>query len=273
MKRTVLFAVALLAAMPLAGCLGLTGDDDDTNDPTDPSQNNTGENMTPVASLTASPKTVWNGDRVTFDARNSTDPDGEITTWVFDFGDGTEFTARNRSDAKVDHEYLEGGVYKATVTVRDDGARKTGALTDAVETKVTVNHRQQIAPGVVLKTPQGNDTATANNRQPFPVNQGADEVRLNVTLQSVAPVGSSEVEISIIDHDGEELAQQGATIGASDTETLELMADLDNTGQHWVEIRAESGSVSFTGEIRVFYDEDTPFKNEADSGNQTLVEA
>src|SRR5439155_662001 len=45
----------------------------------------------------------------------STDPDGSVATWQWDFGDGTTGTTRNPS-----HPYANGGDYTVTLTVKDN---------------------------------------------------------------------------------------------------------------------------------------------------------
>ncbi len=58
----------------------------------------------------------------------STDPDGAVAGWSWDFGDGTTTTAPNPT-----HGYPSGGTYTVTLTVTDDGG-----LSDVVQQAVTV---------------------------------------------------------------------------------------------------------------------------------------
>ena len=51
----------------------------------------------------------------------SVDPDGQIASWEWDFGDGNTSTVQNPS-----HQYLDSGTYSVTLTVTDDlGAKDT----------------------------------------------------------------------------------------------------------------------------------------------------
>ena len=52
---------------------------------------------------------------VTFDASASYDPDGIITTYYWDFGDGT-----NGNGLSLDHTYTSVGTFYVTLTVTDD---------------------------------------------------------------------------------------------------------------------------------------------------------
>jgi len=81
----------------------------------------------PVASFTASPATVYLGEVINFDATNSFDPDGYITSYFWDFGDGTNAT----DGAIVSHVYTENGDYVVTLTVTDND-NKTDSATDTV---------------------------------------------------------------------------------------------------------------------------------------------
>jgi len=72
-------------------------------------------NLSPVASFTSSA----DGLAVSFDASESSDPDGTITSYGWDFGDGKTGTG-----AKVSHTYAAAGTYQVTLTVTDDGGAK-----------------------------------------------------------------------------------------------------------------------------------------------------
>ncbi len=66
--------------------------------------------------------------RIQFNGRGSTDPDGHIVEWRWDFGDGT-----SGSGAQVVHRYARPGNYTVTLVVRDNGGAEsefTAFLTD-----------------------------------------------------------------------------------------------------------------------------------------------
>jgi endoglucanase len=69
----------------------------------------------PIASFTFSPNKPLPGEVVTFDASASTDVDGSITSYSWDFGDGS-----TDSGMTVNHSYSEEGTYSVTLTVSDD---------------------------------------------------------------------------------------------------------------------------------------------------------
>ena len=81
-------------------------------------------NAAPKASFTSS---VTNLD-VAFDAGASNDSDGSISSYAWDFGDGTQGTGRTPA-----HTYAASGSYTVTLTVRDNGN-----LTDTTTAKVDV---------------------------------------------------------------------------------------------------------------------------------------
>jgi parallel beta-helix repeat protein len=95
----------------------------------EPWENYTPINYLPAVSFIYSPENPVVGDEVTFDASASADPDGEIASWEWDFGDGNI-----GSGEIVTHSYSTAGDYTVTLTVTDD----EGA-TDSVSKTVSVN--------------------------------------------------------------------------------------------------------------------------------------
>ncbi|MGH6920581.1 MAG: PKD domain-containing protein, partial [Geminicoccaceae bacterium] len=79
---------------------------------------------------------------VLFDASRSTDTDGAITAYQWDFGDGTRASGMN-----VRHQFAQSGRYPVTLTVTDDTGLSNNTTTDTV--MITVNQ----SPGAVIAAP------------------------------------------------------------------------------------------------------------------------
>ena len=81
----------------------------------------TGGNPWPVALASASPSAGNIPLLVSFSSAGSTDPDGNITAYSWDFGDGVSSSIANPT-----HTYTSGGPFVATLTVTDNqGAQST----------------------------------------------------------------------------------------------------------------------------------------------------
>lgn len=87
------------------------------------------------------------GGVCTFDGSGSTDPDGDVVSHDWDFGDGGD-----GSGAQVAHTFEETGTYDVTLTVTDDRGR-TASSTRAVSVEVTSDAPAQV--GVAATTTGG----------------------------------------------------------------------------------------------------------------------
>jgi len=84
-------------------------------------------NYPPTASFTFSPAYPFAGYNVTFDGSGSSDPDGTVVNYGWDFGDGNTSTG-----VTTNHSYASAGTYTVSLTVTDNGGR-TGTRTIDVQ--------------------------------------------------------------------------------------------------------------------------------------------
>ncbi len=90
-------------------------------------------NGTPTASFTYSPSAPVMKSDVTFDASLSTDSDGSIASYAWNFGDGSTGTG-----ALAKHAYSIDGSYTVTLTVTDDRGL-SASISKAVPVAVAAN--------------------------------------------------------------------------------------------------------------------------------------
>jgi PKD repeat protein/KaiC/GvpD/RAD55 family RecA-like ATPase len=89
----------------------------------------------PTAIFTSSPKPALTLQNVTFNASASFDPDGQVTSYFWEFGDGENATGKTAT-----HAYADNGNYKVKLTVTDNEGMKTTALD-----VITVLNRSPVA--------------------------------------------------------------------------------------------------------------------------------
>ena len=98
-------SLAIVGLLILSGCLGI-GDDGVI-----------GDNLNPqaVVAVTSGQNVLDLGESIQFDASGSSDEDGSIVSYLWDFGDGTQSTNKVES-----HKYLNSGEYIISLSVTDD---------------------------------------------------------------------------------------------------------------------------------------------------------
>jgi PKD repeat protein len=112
-----------------------------------------GDNAAPSASLSADGTSVTVDEDVAFDASGSSDSDGSVTSYEWDFGDGSSATG-----AQVSHSYGSAGDYEVTLTVTDDD----GATATATETVTVTDPGAGTASSLVeVTTDDANGVDTA----------------------------------------------------------------------------------------------------------------
>src|SRR5690606_35753665 len=80
------------------------------------------QNQPPLAVAAVSPGAPTVGEVVTFDASGSSDPDGQITSYAWTFGDG-----QSSNQAIATHTYTQAGTYTINLTVTDDKGATSSA--------------------------------------------------------------------------------------------------------------------------------------------------
>ena len=113
-------------------------------------------NQPPIANFTYSPEEPVVNQSVTFDASSSYDPDGNITAYEWDFGDGN-FTST--TEEKITHIYASPGNYTVNLTVTDDEGAK-----NSTSKEVSVQPADKTPPIItfVPPTPANNSILNIN---------------------------------------------------------------------------------------------------------------
>jgi PKD repeat protein len=86
-------------------------------------------NTPPIAQAQVGPRQTLAGLPITFDASGSSDPDGQISRYLWNFGDGSSSALPQEQ-----HAYARPGVYNVILTVTDNGEMDASAIVSVTVT-------------------------------------------------------------------------------------------------------------------------------------------
>ncbi|MFT3970689.1 MAG: PKD domain-containing protein [Micropruina sp.] len=167
-----------------------------TNSTTREVDTTTPSNQDPTAAFTTSVSKL----KVTF-TEGSTDPDGTIASYLWDFGDGTTSTAKN-PPVKT---YVSAGTFTVTLTVIDD-VGETDAVSHDVTTVANVKPTAAFtssASGLAVGFDAGTSTDSDGTISSYAWNFGDGNTGSGVgPNHTYAAAGSYRVELTVTDSDG-----------------------------------------------------------------------
>lgn len=190
-------------------------------------------NAAPVATF----DTTSTGLDGRFDASGSTDSDGSITAYGWDFGDGSTGTG-----AVADHRYAASGSYEVTLTVTDDKGL-TGRFASTVDvTRVNQSPTAgfQVSTTDLRVTVDGSETTDADGTiAGYAWTFGDGATATGRTAQhAYAAADSYEVTLTVTDNDG-------ATASVTRTVTAQVAPPASPTATF--SVRTDNLSASFSG--------------------------
>lgn len=98
------------------------------------------ENISPIANASRSERRGFVAEHLVFDGSYSDDPDGYISRWAWDFGDGT-----TGNGEKTTHAYQNIGVYTVTLMVFDN---KNASASDTITVEIITANNPPTSPYV-----------------------------------------------------------------------------------------------------------------------------
>ena len=175
-------------------------------------------NIAPIAD-SGGPYNGTAGDELTFDGSGSTDSDGEIAEYAWNFGDESTGTG----EASV-HTYSEVGEYTVTLTVKDED----GAVSEVSTTTVTIE--EAVVEEAVEESYPVNTSIITNSTNII----GYTEVTVEQLVKIFENRNSSKVE----------LARRIAPIYIQYGKLFNMRTDIV-----WAQMCHETGFLEYTGDV------------------------
>ncbi len=151
-------------------------------------------NQLPVASFSITPTSTFVGSPITLNGTASSDPDGSISGYDWDFGDGMP----SGSGSIASHSYSTAGVYTIKLTVRDN----EGAISNPISDTLIVSSNKPSSPTSLKITATGGKPTLTWSQ---PLNTGGSEITVYRIYRgtSLVPLtwiaNTTSVETSYVD--------------------------------------------------------------------------
>jgi KaiC/GvpD/RAD55 family RecA-like ATPase/PKD repeat protein len=229
------------------------------------------QNRPPFAQFTESAGIVDTGVVIYFNASESSDPDGSIVSYFWDFGDGT-----NATGITVSYAYVEDGNYTVKLTVTDDD----GASVVATDGKTILNRVPVASFDILTQKPVADEQIIFDASSSY--DPDGDIVSYEWTLgdgmtgssrvisHSYASIGTYNLTLTVTDNDGHNNSvSKVLTVYLRDLAVLDLIpsANIVYVGENInisVVVGNEGTSIE-TFDIILYYDNNT-------IGRQTVVD-
>ena len=209
------------------------------------------QNALPLPRVSPTDAVISLGDSIYFDASNSTDPDGSVQAFAWEFGDGT-----TAAGALVTHQYEITGALTVRLEVTDNkGAKNT------TSTHVWVN-LNQAASGTATKNPL---SGSLPSTQTFPLDKNATRVSVSLLLNTSSLAGA-KVTVTLADPNSVVVHAANFTLTFGQVQSpvafTVLAANLTVTGTWTLKVEADyaipppgqpSVTVVYSGTVRVEY--------------------
>jgi len=181
---------------------------------------------------------------ITFNASGSSDSDGEIRNYHYEYGEGN---STDLSVSETDRTYTFPGYFNPGLTVSDsDGAEDT-------MTNILIINYQYIRENQLLDATSG---ASEETEHPFPISEYYPDSGV-VTVEISAEFGSPDANVTLKNADDEVVAHETRTnIQGNVTVIINIRnQDFDQYGfGEWkVIVQVENGTITYDVEIHIIY--------------------
>jgi len=183
----------------------------------------------PRASFTYSPNIAPIGETIVFNASASFDRDGFITSYYWEFGDGS--TPANETDPITQHSYAKAGTFTVALTVTDNA---TLSVTKTELLKVRFEYDARIVDvekPSQIEVVEGESVSIAV----VAMNDGSKEISFNVAVYYEDNIAAPAQEIS--------------SLGPTENKTLQFVWETDGVTPGDYAIKAVASTVQ--GEVNV----------------------
>ena len=174
------------------------------------------------------------GTNLTLDASSSSSPNGAITNYSWDFGDGTSETGENDTSR---HSWATGGWFNVTLPV-SDSADESAEL--VMQLRVILENFQ-----IDYSGSQAIIISNSDDQYDFPVEVFLDGIYLNLTVS--CNTGSMSYELKVLDASGAELWAESGALGGGDSENHPVAVSGNAPGDYIITIQVDNGGITPTG--------------------------